>query len=127
MIEHKIPIGYVLDELDERDNVFGDAQTPTPVVLSSGNWREVSIVNEHQARANFDTYGCVSFSLLSAYEKLAKQLFKEDWNKADRFTYIASGTTPGVGNSPRVVADSIRHKGLVNENILPFDDSVKTL
>ena len=66
--------------------------------------------------------------MLNATEKLAKLLFDEVWDKAERFTYIAGETNPADGGaSPRKVADSIRHKGVLNEPELPFDSSIQTL
>lgn len=76
----------------------------------------------------FAVHNCVSFTLLNALEKLAKVQFGEEWDKSERFTYIASGTDPANrGNSPRVVADSIRHQGVIHENDLPYDDTINTI
>ena len=43
MKETTIPQGYIADSPDERDHVFGAEQ---PVILPSGNWREVPILAE---------------------------------------------------------------------------------
>lgn len=121
----KVVQGYKMDAPDERDDILGAVSGP--VVLPSGNWRTVSLPDEFQATHGFENYGCVSFSVLNAYEKLAKIVFGEDWNKAERFTYITSDTDPSGGNSPRKVADSVRHCGIIDEAELPFDDSIDTI
>ncbi len=129
MKETKIVQGYKPDVYDSRDHIFGSGVTPHPIILPSGNWREaVSLVKEFQATRGFENYGCVTFTELNAYEKLAKVVLGEDWNKSERFTYIASDTDPkDRGNSPRKVADSIRKMGVIDEKELPFDDSIDTL
>ncbi len=126
-IPNKIVQGYRPDEYSEKDYIFGSGQAPSPIILPSGNWRTIQLITEFQNKG-FETYGCVTFTILNALEKLAKVVFGEDWNKSERFTYIASGTDPANrGNSPRTVADSVRKQGTVNELDLPFDDSIDTL
>ena len=122
----KVVQGYKMDELDDRDDVLGAVSGP--VILPSGNWREATpIPDEFQATRGFENFGCVTFTVLNAYEKLAKLVFGEDWNKSERFTYIASDTDPEGGNSPRTVADSVRHCGIIDEQELPFNDSIDTI
>src|SRR3990167_1755521 len=98
-----VPIGYFVDEPDPRDNIFGSEATPAPIILPSGDWSSLFIPDEFQNKI-YDNYGCITYTILNAIEKLAKLFFNEEWNKAERFTYIASETIPGQGNSPRKVA-----------------------
>lgn len=46
-------------------------------------------------------------------------------NYSDRYIAILSGTTES-GNSPHTVAETIRRYGLIDENQLPFDDTIKS-
>ena len=127
MKEIKIVQGYKPDLREESDNIYGSGATPDPVINPSGNWREYLPLPEIQNRG-FETFGCVSFTELNALEALARLAFSENWNKAERFTYIASETDPlNGGNSPKKVADSIRNKGVVDEEILPFNNSIDSI
>ena len=117
--------GYIPDEPDERDNIFGAGQTPDEEILPSGNWREVTTLNEHQSINGFETWGCVTFTILNGIEKLAKVIFGIEWNLAERFIYIASDTKQ-PGNSPKTVATAVREKGLVDEFVLPFNETILT-
>ena len=119
--------GYIPDEYSEKDNVYGSGQTPNPIILESGNWKPLLIPDEFQNKNGFDTFGCVSFSILNAYEKLAKLQYDEDWNLSERFTYIVSDTIPGQGNSPREVAEAVRKLGVLAEKDLPFDELIDTI
>ena len=119
--------GYIPNEYDERDNVYGSGDTPHPVILESGNWKPLLIPDEFQNKNGFDTFGCVTFTILNAYEKLAKLQFNEDWNLSERFTYIVSDTVPGQGNSPRDVAEAVRKLGVLAEKDLPYDELIDSI
>ena len=84
----KIVQGYKADVPDERDHVFGSGATPDPIILPSGNWREVPLSDEFQATRGFENYGCVTFTELNALEKLARLVFGEMWNKSKPFSHI---------------------------------------
>ena len=128
IITQEIVQGYKPDKEDSRDHIFGSGQTPDPVILPSGNWREVKLLDEVQKKYGFETFGCVIFTILNVVEKLGLKLFGIAWNKAERFTYIVSETNPADrGNSPRKVANSVRKKGVIAEIELPFTELINTI
>lgn len=95
---------------------------------------------EEQISIFFDVYGCVSFSFLNALETLCKRkielgLFSKkniDWlnsnlckngivNLSDRDLVVLSGTDPEKGNDGWSVFLTARNKGVVSEEIAPYD------
>ena len=66
MKETKIVQGYKPDKYSEKDHIFGSGVTPHPIVLPSGNWREVINGKESQGTRGFENYGCVTFTELNA-------------------------------------------------------------
>src|SRR3990167_9789428 len=130
MSEEKItPVvqGFKTPEPSEKYHIFGSWQTPAPIVLDSGDWTTATTKTEFQNRG-FENWGCVTFTILNAIEKLAKVLFKEEWDLSERYTYIASETNPeDRGSDPRKVADAVRKLGTIAERELPFDELIDTL
>lgn len=95
---------------------------------------------EEQASIFFDIYGCVSFSFNNPIEtliarKIELEKFKADnikWlkkhfykndkpNISDRDLVVLSGTDPDKGNDGWSVFLTAKNKGLVPEEIAPFD------
>lgn len=117
--------GYIHEEPLPDDYVFGSvSQVAGEILVASGNWKEYLPPLELQYGIYFDTWSCVTFSLMNCLEAIAKMKYGEDWNKSDRFTAIMSGTQPGRGNSLRGVVESARKVGLVNEADCPFNKNM---
>lgn len=97
------------------------------VLMPSGQWDNfIQKPTEYQKsyKTGFDSYGCVSFSLLNVLEALS--LFHgEQKNFSDNFTAVDSGTRYGIGNSQRAVVEAAR-KRVVNEVDYPFQDTRET-
>ncbi len=84
---------------------FGDE-----VLVADGDWTPYLPSTENQDTSNGDTYACVSFAISNAIEMLARRRFGNRLNLSDRFIAKKSGTVPGRGNDPKVVADYMRPK-----------------
>lgn len=112
--------GFLEDEYSEEDHIFG-AFLPKEVLVEDGDWTPYLPQRELQSRG-WDTYGCVSFTVLNAIEILIKRKYDEDVNYADRFLAAVSGTSKG-GNSPRKVCNFLRKVGVVPEDMYPFTDT----
>jgi len=111
--------GFIKDEFNPEDYVFGAAQLPEEVLMLDGDWSLFLPQFEHQ-RKNIETMACVSFGTNSALEMLHKALYGTEPNYSDRYIAQMSSTTR-QGNSPRKVADTIRKiAGEVNEKDWPF-------
>lgn len=118
--------GLILPIIDKTHWVLGASQIPNIVIQSDGQWLEYLPDGEWQARANFDTYGCVDYNTLNALEILETRLYGIKPNYAERPVYIGVGITP-PGSDPHIVSEWIRNNGLCKESSLPFDDTVHSL
>jgi hypothetical protein len=82
-----------------------------------GDWRDYLPKYEKQ-RDPLETMACVTFSNLSGCEVQTIHQTGAEVNYSDRFTAKMSGTTKD-GNYQWAVADSIRHHGVVLEEVYP--------
>lgn len=114
----KINYGYIAEEIHPDDFVFGSSTLSGKVLNPKGDWREFLPIFEHQ-RKGVDTMSCVTFGHLSALEMLSVQKTGEEPNYSDRFTSRNANTSKS-GNTPKRVANSIRHQGTVSESEWPF-------
>lgn len=88
------------------------------VLRKDGNYTKFLPSLEIQRGVYGDTMACVTFSALNCLETIAN-LMGMPWNKSDRFTAKMSGTTKS-GNYLRLVAESIRKHGVVDEEVWPY-------
>jgi len=86
---------------------------------NSGQWTDWLPVGEKQSNPFFDTMACVSYSAANCIEILQKFLWGNENNYSDRALAKLSGTTQ-MGNYMYVVADTIRNKGLIDEEKWPM-------
>lgn len=107
-------------------HIFGSGKVQGVVLRRDGQWP--LSVGEKQSRNGLDTFACVTFALINSVVSIIKELFGIDVNYSERFVATGSGTDPAKGgNDPQKVAEWARHNGFVDEAVLPFDSSVKTL
>jgi len=132
MSEHKQllpfnPAPLPLDERKPEDWVMGAATgiTGKPLV-EDGNWIPYCPPGEVQKNSYFDSYNCTGFAYTNRVEILWKRVFGLFRNFSDRALGILANTRP-PGNSPQAVAEAARHGGLLDEHLLPFDESVKSV
>lgn len=129
----EINSGFVEPEIKEEDYVLGGERSietklgslSSEIIREDGQWDNFLPLNEPQ-RKDFDTYGCTVFDGLNQVEIYEKAKFGEDNNYADRFSYIIANIKP-PGANPEVFYEKTRKKGLVNEEDLPWDESINTL
>ncbi len=89
---------------------------------SSANWAKYLPAIKNQKNGFFDSKGCTVFGTLNCLEAL-RNIDGSINVYSDRFTANVSGTDI-KGNYPESVAESIAKYGLVDENELPFNDTV---
>jgi hypothetical protein len=119
--------GYIPDEIKDEDYVFGGLQLPDEILQPSGNWADFLPVDEFQRKNNIETQNCTAFGTLNCLETLIRRKFGGTPNYSDRAVGIAAGTSPIEGNTPQRVIETIRKEPcIVDEEDLPFDDSIKT-
>jgi len=114
-----------INEPKDTDFIFGAGKIPEISLQPDGNWTEFLPTREFQAPYNFETYACVTFTILNCIEILIKRQYGIEKNYSDRFLAIVSGTK-NPGNSPQTVCEFLRKIGLVPEELWPYDSSINT-
>ena len=115
--------GYKEEVLSPDDYQFGAWKLPTEPIQNNGQWDYFLPFLENQNLNNIETYNCVSFATTSILEILHERLYGKEENWSDRFLGIVAGTDPAIGgNTPKKVIDAVRKIGLIEENLLPFED-----
>ena len=118
--------GYIPDEEDDRDYMFGAENLMKKVIKEDGQWTDVLPEDEIQKGRYVETMGCTGFAMLNVLEMLAKAKYGETWNKSDRYTNEMTGTTR-KGNGLRNVMNITKDKaGVVNEEAWTWDKNTFT-
>jgi hypothetical protein len=102
--------------------ILGGFGLEKKILQPDGNWEAYLPTYERQFNGNFDTFGCTVFGTLNAIEILTKKVCEVEANYAERYPYILAGVRP-PGADPHKVAEAIRSKGVVNQELLPFSDT----
>lgn len=129
-METILPKGLIVEPIDVGSDYLGgtshslEAKYGAEVLNPSGDWTPYTPSTEDQSTNTGDTYSCVSHGTNNAIEMLARLRFQNSLNLSDRFLAKTSGTLPGQGNSPKKVADQLRHGWSVNEPEWPDVDTV---
>lgn len=118
--------GLRVDPIREQDFVFGDAKLGDAPLNPSADWTGWLPDIEVQDLNHIEPYACVSFATLNCVETLERFEYGATHNWSDRFLAWASGTASLKGNSPQVVAETLRKKGCCYEDDLPFDYTIGT-
>jgi len=118
--------GYIYIPAKEEDYVLGGNKLPRKVLRPNSDWSNDVPESETQIKQT-ETSNCTGFNTATAVETLmfGAGLVAEKPNYSDRGVGIMAGTRP-PGNNPKTVADTIRHKGLFAESLLPFSDDIKS-
>lgn len=112
MIDH----GFRQDVFSDKDYEFLGGSVLNP----KGDWTPYLPKKEMQA-SRFETYACVSFTVLNCIEILIRRQFGEEINLSDRFLAVASETKGG--NTPRKVCNTLRKMGVCREEEYPYPDT----
>jgi len=108
-----------IEDNKETDYILGGKKLPTEIIQPTGQWETPQV--EFQRRS-LEPMACVSFSLLNCLEILFEKKYGNKINKSDRFLAKISETTRS-GNSFRKVAEAIRKKGAVKEEVWSYPDT----
>lgn len=122
--------GLLVEPIQPEDFFGGTVQSldfkyGSEELVPDGDWSPFLPSEENQNTNTGDTFACVSFGTTNAVEMLARRRFKDMKNLSDRFLAVLSGTVVGQGNTPKKVADTLRHKWSVNEDEWPDVDTVE--
>jgi hypothetical protein len=114
--------GFIAPVITPDNFVLGASNSLVKVVLQSdGQWDAYLPEKEFQNLNYIETYNCTSFGTCNVVEMLFKKIYGENYNFSDRYLGIKAGTKP-PGNDPHIVAQAVRHDGLIQEIFLPFKD-----
>jgi len=106
--------GLKKEEPSAKDYVFTHGKELT------ADWTPFLPKKELQAE-KFESFACISFTVLNYIEILIRRQYGEEVNFSDRFLASISGTDVG-GNTSRKVCDALRHNGVCEEALYPFTD-----
>lgn len=111
-------------EIDELDYVLGAIRSaPAEILQPSGQWDLFLPEDEFQRKNGIETNACVSYGTLNCIEILFRRKFGFEPNYSERYTAIVSDTDPYGGNTPNNVAEAIRKLGVIDDEILPFNEA----
>jgi len=125
------------------DYIFGSSEKITKTEIFNGSKISYLPIPERQSSRIFDSYSCVSYAFLNTVEINFKRLIELgkiskdnlDWlkdngyfingeiNLSDRFLSVMSNTTPEVGNSGAVVAQTARDFGLAPQALCEWNET----
>lgn len=90
-------------------------------------WKDYVPTGENQNNGYVETMACTIFGTLNCYETLANLKGYTDFPKdcAERFNAILAGITKDGGDIQNS-CERIRQFGVISQDKLPFDDSIKT-
>jgi len=125
-IKDEVLKGFEPDEIKPEDYIFGGGRLPMEEIQPDGYWTNSLPVVEIQELHGVEPYGCVSFTILTSVEILIKEKYDLERNYSDRFLAAISGTRERKGNSPGNVADVLKHKGVVLQDVWPFNKDINT-
>ena len=113
--------GLIIDKPEiGKDYVLGGfGGLPKEILCLDKDWTFWLPKKELQAE-KFETWMCVTFTILNCLEILIRKQYGIEENYSDRFLGIVSGTGEG-GNSPHTVAEFLRKLGVPPENIYSFN------
>mgnify|MGYP001602480075 CR=1 FL=1 len=125
-MEKKITItevaqNFIKPDFKETDYIFGSGQLLGEIIQFDGQW--ITPEEELQIKKT-ETSNCTAFATTSIFEILFKRQFNLTKNYSDRLLGIFAGTYP-PGNSPSLVVETARKKGLAPEELLPFSDQIE--
>lgn len=111
--------GFKFEPSAPEDRVFGFSQTPYELLQASGDWTTYLPKKELQ-NTGVETFACVTFTILNCVEILIKRKYGLERNYSDRFLAALSETKDG-GNTPKKVAQTLRKRGVVKQELYPFE------
>jgi hypothetical protein len=122
--------GLIIEPFAPEDFLGGTSQSlearyGAEILNPEGDWSKHTPSTENQDTSTGDTFACVSFGTTNAIEMLARLRFEQNANLSDRFLAKLSDTVVGQGNSPKKVADTLRHKWSVSEPEWPDVERVE--
>lgn len=115
--------GLQFSPIEDHHYYLGGGFIGTEEIQTDGQWDAFLPPEEIQNRNNVETMNCTVFGTINAIEILFNKLFHEVMSFSERYTGVLAETTPS-GNDPHKVGEVIRKNGLIDEGVLPFDNTI---
>jgi hypothetical protein len=116
--------GFQPDVIVPEDYVFGAmTKIPDEILQPDGQWDSHLPIKEVQFKNGFESMNCTNYGTNNCYETIEKRKYGGEPDYSERYTGVNSGTTQS-GNSPQKAAEAVRDKGMIREDLLPFDDTI---
>ena len=113
-----------IEKKKDDDLVLGAKKSlPFEILQPDGQWGNMPM-KEYQRKNGLETMNCTVFATLNCLEALQIKKYKEEKNWSDRFIGILANTTPS-GNLIRKPIETVRNFGMIDENILPFSNTIR--
>lgn len=126
-MKDEIKYGFIAPVIEKDHYVFGSSPINLPVLRPDGQWVGSLPRIEEQRKNGVETCNCTGYGTNNCIEIILMFLLPNQvFDNSDRFTGIIAGTHP-PGNDPHTVAEAIRNTGCIIENMLPFDESIKSV
>lgn len=122
--------GYIYKKTPPKAWVHGSKKATvrfgaTALMPGGKGWQKYTPDYERQSNGTTESYACTVYGSTKAWITLSNFLgYSLPKNCSERFNAIMAGIVP-PGADPHTVCDSIHKWGMINNDLLPFDDTVK--
>jgi hypothetical protein len=117
--------GLKFDKIEQDHYFLGGGFIGTEEIQPDGQWDEFLPPEEIQNTNEVETMACTIFGTINCLEILFNKMFHEEKDFAERFNGILANISE-TGGSPHTAGESIRKFGLVDQILLPFDETIKS-
>jgi len=115
--------GLQFDTIQPEDFYLGGGFIGTKEIQPDGQWDGFLPEKEIQNKNGIETMACTIYGTQNCIEILLNKVLFESDNFSERFNAILAGITQS-GGSPHNAAECIRKNGMINDEELPFDESI---
>ena len=96
------------------------------VTAPDGQHDVSKMIGEIQRNKYFDTFGCTIFNTENPIQIMMINVYGIIKEFTERYNGVLANIKIGFGGSPHTAGETVRKYGLLDYNLLPFDDSITT-
>jgi hypothetical protein len=123
--KNKKKYGLLFDTIKPEDYYLGGGFIGTEEIQPNGQWDGFLPPEEIQNTNEVETMACTIFGTINCLEILFNKMFHKEKDFAERFNGILANISQ-TGGSPHTAGESIRKFGLIDQTLLPFDETIKS-
>ena len=121
--DHLTRYGWITPTVEKKAYMFGDGSLVTDIIKADGQWDDSLPAEEKQYTSKTDTQNCTVYGSENVCETHIKGMYLFSPNYSDRYIGILAGTTI-AGNDVQKVCETIRARGLIDEDMLPSTEDM---